>query len=338
MKITFVDRPRQQSIEVEVVNGRSGNAGISQINSDLGETNYSPNLFVCFDDAVREGSFTKNDEQGLNVDVDAATHHKAQGSTEPGKPNSSGSSATKLNKRRNITMGLRPKIIIFSEKKDLIRVSLDSDESDGDFLSANTYPIKYHNFKSARRKSIAGDSMSYSTPEESLRGDSDEELQSLSPRVQVTGTNNGVVNDAFQNDEGKSNNDAPLTISKSKEQNIKRDLSNIPSSSAALKPKKGKSKAKTPSGVEIEGKRSLEEIQEQVEKPEEIKPTKSKKHSKERSKSAKNGKRVTPSEKEAEDSDPTALFRPRTATAFNKNTEVTNMSKLVAWDRPEDNI
>lgn len=77
-------------------------------------------------------------------------------------------------KRRNMGLGMRPRIIIFSDKKDLIRVSLDTeDESDNDVckLSFKKPSSKYLGIKSARRRSIAGESFALSSSMESLSDD-----------------------------------------------------------------------------------------------------------------------------------------------------------------------
>lgn len=65
-------------------------------------------------------------------------------------------------RRRSGKIGLRPKIIIFSDKKDLIRVTLDSEEDseeDGN-ITHFKYSHKHHGAgKSAKRRSLAGDGM-----------------------------------------------------------------------------------------------------------------------------------------------------------------------------------
>lgn len=74
-------------------------------------------------------------------------------------------------KRRNMGLGMRPRIIIFSDKKDLIRVSLDTeDESDNEIcnLSFKKPSSKFLGIKSARRRSIAGESFTLSSSMESL--------------------------------------------------------------------------------------------------------------------------------------------------------------------------
>lgn len=86
---------------------------------------------------------------------------------------SSSSKDLKL-KRRNMGLGMRPRIIIFSDKKDLIRVSLDTeDESDNEIcnLSFKKHTSKYLGIKSARRRSIAGESFTLSSSMESLSDD-----------------------------------------------------------------------------------------------------------------------------------------------------------------------
>jgi hypothetical protein len=61
-------------------------------------------------------------------------------------------------RRRSAKLGLRPKIIIFSDKKDLIRVTLDSDEDSDEDITHFKYSHKHHaRGKSAKRRSIAGD-------------------------------------------------------------------------------------------------------------------------------------------------------------------------------------
>ncbi|CAL8109963.1 unnamed protein product [Orchesella dallaii] len=81
------------------------------------------------------------------------------------------SPSTDLKLKRRNKLGLRPRIIIFSDKKDLIRVSLDSDdESDSEIcnLSFKKPTTKFHGMKSARRRSIAGESFTLSSSMESL--------------------------------------------------------------------------------------------------------------------------------------------------------------------------
>lgn len=67
-------------------------------------------------------------------------------------------------RRRSGKIGLRPKIIIFSDKKDLIRVTLDSDEtSEDDSITQLQYRHRHHGRRRSGGRSILGEALNLSS-------------------------------------------------------------------------------------------------------------------------------------------------------------------------------
>jgi len=243
-------------------------------------------------------------------------------------------------KRRSITTGLRPKIVILSDQKDLIRVHLDSEESDSDILY---YPR--HKIKSARRMSISGDATNFSSSRESLHADTDEE----------GGTDNpSFVSDEFADSSTKTvilkspadNNMEPEAQGSMVEPETVRERCDTPTISIRRDqptvsiPEKSKSKrpksAKHPTNVETrrevlspESSVGHPDTRQENQQTDVASSKKDKKKRKERAASAKTseGKAEAP-----------RGGRPQTAFAQNLAEEVSSMTQLVAWDRPEDDV
>ena len=224
----------------------------------------SQNLFNCLDESISDPfrPATALTQEGQDPQFGVNDQNSASALT------FSASSKSQGKRRRVITSGLKPKIVIFSEKKDLIRVSLDSeDDSDVDFKA---YPTKYHRFKSARRKSIAGESVNFSSSAESLCGDTDVEAE-IPPRVEViaaaaasastsTVGRRGVDNFAFENDKGQSASSTMHT------QSAGADSKEKPPNDGQSSGKKGRPKsAKKSSGPKTAAAPPLGEITENAE-------------------------------------------------------------------------
>lgn len=318
-------------------------------------------------------------------------------------------------KRRNMKLGLRPRIIIFSDKKDLIRVNLDTeDESDGEVcnLSFKKPSSKYLGMSSARRRSIAGESFTLSSSMESL---TDETKKAKGERSgskdnliligydDIPDIDSGAINYAFdpeefaaieaaeaEQTEQVAEDDATKEAKKLKKDSSKSgsqtDEEQPSEKSKTSRPKSAKpksagktrgdsqpGKSTSPKKVKV-ATATKDSIPEQADEEAEAegahapkeafeKQDKSKDKSRSgRSKSAKNGhnkveprsktgegkskgksskkkdKRGEEDEEEEDGSSDSPRARPLTALDRWSNKDVENMSKIVAWDRPEDDI
>jgi hypothetical protein len=264
-------------------------------------------------------------------------------------------------RRRNGKIGLTPKIIIFSDKKDLIRVSLDSDESDEDADIAHlSYDHRFHvKTKSSRRRSIAGNnSGDLSSSSENLAADTeiDEGQGDLvdvksSDKDEMKAQEKGYENPAFEPDEGAT------PKGKIETEVVKDEVASVPQKSSqkekpqrpkSAKPKKpasppnvagasddgnkknAKKKAGSSSGVRPKSAKPglLQQPEGRKKKAESVKGM-AERNKDDIEEEGEEGAVGTDDEKKA---------RPHTGIDRWSTKEVQNMSKIVAWDRPEDDI
>jgi len=280
--------------------------------------------------------------------------------------------AIKSARRRGAKIGLTPKIIIFSDKKDLIRVSLDSDESDDtEDVAHLSYDHRFHvKSKSSRRRSIAGDSVDLSSSRESLAADTEIDegggsqkslLEKTKKQVEKAGK--GIANAAFVLDEVEeievSKSVAKVSTKKERPKSAKQKNKPsritispvLPAESQAPqvatgkehqepslvtggpgKPKSGKS---TTASGEKEMKGSNKGGRPKSARPSASSSSASTKKGGKQSKDKSGGVK----KKDGFEEEETPQTRPHTAGIERWSTkEVQNMNELVAWERPEDDI
>ena len=303
----------------------------------------------------------------------------------------------KPQKKRATKFGLKPKIIIFSDQRDLLRANLESDDSEcEDFYNTTESMEKEAPVMQLPSVTQASSFDSSGTEDDDVTTTADTNVKSQSVVGQPP-RSLGVVNFAFEPEEFAA---AEKTLTKIVSANISSGIILVPpqpttpiiegkqkksgEGSRQVRPKtskksRSKTKHKEPSSstealisehsssslpeestppiltkagskpdekpiLEASGKLMEEdgESSEEKEAATTSKPRKKKSHG--RSKSAKNGNKVEPrrdsSGKKQDEDDDEENGKPRPYTANDRwsTKEISNMNKLVAWDRPEDDI
>lgn len=208
-------------------------------------------------------------------------------------------------RRRNITSGLRPKIVVFSGRKDMIRVNLDSEDSESEILYNASLDIK-----SEPQISTSENSTILKPPEEHV--DTKEE---------------GIDNTGFVQDEGMDSRSVTLSPEEKVIEAASVTLQSPPRISVTeddpviSSPVERQTSAMDLEETGAENETSIEQPQQES--------SKNHKKRKERTRSAKPGGRNGKNSKDG---------RPQTAFSHIPAEEVESMNNLIAWDRPEQDI